>query len=255
MTMAKLDMKEATLLIVDDEPAFLESLSSALEEEFLVHKALNGIEALKFLDYATPSLIILDLHLPGIDGVRLLKKVRESGNDKPVIVLTGNSSHEWAKKCADLNVQGYMEKPVDINRLILKIRKLLNIENPELLKEVLGDDDKEKIRSYSPIARRTIRYIEKNYKKNIKRGDIASYLNISPAYLSRHFHKECGIQLNDCINTLRVNKCKEYLLDSDKNIGDIAFLVGITDANYLSRLFKKYTGLSPLEFRNKHILR
>ncbi len=244
-------MKEATLLIVDDEPSFLESLSTALEEEFLVHKALNGIEAVKLLEIADLSLIILDLNMPVMDGVRLLRKIRSSNNDLPVIVLTGNSSHEWAKKCADLNVQGYMEKPVDINNLILKIRKLLGVEDSGLLKVIFGDNYKEKIQSYSPLVRKAIRYLRDNYKiSGINRADIASHLNISPGYLSRQFHKESGIQLNDFINMLRVNKCKEYLLDCNKKIGDIAFLVGITDVNYLSRLFKKYTGLTPLEFRN-----
>jgi len=190
--------------------------------------------------------------MPGMDGVRLLKKVRESGYEKPVVVLTGNSSHEWAMKCADLNVQGYMEKPAAINRLILKIRKLLNIENPRLLKDVFGDDYKEKMRSYSPVVRKTISYIANNFKKNINREEVASYLKISPGYLSRQFHKECGLQFNECINMFKVTKCKEHLLSLDKKVSDIANLVGITDLNYLSRLFKKHAGLTPLEFRKKY---
>lgn len=243
-------MKESTLLIVDDDPAFLDSLSTVLEEDFYIVQALNGIEALKVIKTTALSLIILDLRMPGMDGIRLLKKVRESGNDKPVIVLTGNSSHEWAKKCADLNVQGYMEKPVDIKRLILKIRKLLDIDSSIMLKEVFGNDYKEKIKSCSPKVRKTIKYILNHYRKDIKREKIASYLNIAPEYLSRLFRKECGLNLNDFINMLKINECKEHLMDLDKKVKEIGPLVGITDINYLSRLFKKYTGYTPLEYRN-----
>lgn len=245
-------MKEATLLIVDDEPAFLESLSNALIDDFNVRKALSGTEALMIMDSVDISLILLDMQMPGMGGVEFLQRIRSANNMTPVLVLTGNSSHDSAKECANLNVQGYLEKPVDAHKLIDKIKKIIGGCDYDLLQSIWGTDYQVKINSMSPTIRRVLDYISENYKNEITGEEIAACLKITPVHLSRQFSKECGMHLNDYINIFKVCKCKVYLKNLDKKIGDIASLVGISDLNYFCRLFKKHTGLTPQEFRKKH---
>lgn len=246
-------MKDTTLLIVDDEPAFVESLCIALGGEFNIRTALNGIEAVRIMDSVDVSLVLLDMQMPVMGGVEFLQRIRSANNMTPVLVLTGNSSHDRAKECANLNVQGYMEKPVDIDRLVDRIKKLVGGSGRDFFQSIWGTDYQAKIDSMSPSIRRALDYVSENYQKELTREEIAGCLNITAPHLSRQFSKECGIHLNDYINKFKVCKCKAHLKDLDKKVGDIASMVGISDLNYFCRLFKKHTGLTPQAFRKKQL--
>lgn len=246
-------MENSTILIIDDEVSFIESLSILLKDDFNVLTALNGTDGLSVVKDQKLSLVLLDLHMPGMSGVEVLKKIRDINPDLPVIVITGKGCYEWAKICANLNVQGFMEKPVDIEELVKKINEWVKRDNDEymnVLHIIRGNSyNKVKVSSLSPTVQRILSYIHRNYQKDFSRDEIAAELGLSPDYISRQFRKECCCTLNDFVNSFRVYKSIEYLTKSDKKIKDIATAVGITDLNYFCRLFKKHTGFTPENFR------
>ncbi len=242
-------MAKPSLLIVDDEPHLLKSLSSILEEEFHVMTASNGRDGLSIIKANPLSLILLDLQMPEMTGVELLEKVRNTDNKTPILIITGNSCHEWAEKCADLNVQGYVKKPLDIGRLIDRIKDLLGVEDFEVLIHMWGDEYEAKMASVSHPIRKALRYIHQNYQGELTREKISNYLNISPDYLSRQFHKECGVHLKEYINRYKIHKSKEHFRDLDRQMSDIASSVGFLNVNYFCKLFKDYTGITPKVFR------
>ncbi len=244
-------MAKPSLLIVDDEPHLLQSMSSILEEEFHVMTASNGREALSIKKHNPLSLILLDLHMPEMTGVELLEKVRNTDNRTPVFIMTGNSCQDWAEKCADLNVQGYVRKPIDVENLICRIKKLLGMEAFEVLRELWGDDYDIRIAAVSPTIREALHYMWQTYQQDITREKVAGYLNISLDYLSRQFHKECELHLMAYLNLVRVHKSKDLLRDRNMKIKDVAMLIGISDDKYFSRIFKKHTTITPREFRKK----
>lgn len=114
-----------TILIADDEPAFLESLSLILEREFNVLTAPDGLIGLSIINTHPLSLAILDLDMPGMDGMELLRLIRQENSALPVLIMTGRVDELCMSNCADLNVQGYLVKPVDIPVLIEKIREII----------------------------------------------------------------------------------------------------------------------------------
>lgn len=114
-----------TILIADDEPAFLESLSLILEREFNVLTAPDGLIGLSIIKTHPLSLAILDLDMPGMDGMELLRLIRQENSALPVLIMTGRVDETCRTNCSDLNVQGYLEKPVDIPVLIEKIREII----------------------------------------------------------------------------------------------------------------------------------
>lgn len=114
-----------TILIADDEPAFLESLSLILEREFNVLTAPDGLIGLSIINTHPLSLAILDLDMPGMDGMELLRLIRQENSALPVLIMTGRVDESCKSNCADLNVQGYLVKPVDIPVLIEKIREII----------------------------------------------------------------------------------------------------------------------------------
>ena len=121
-------MNKPTILLIDDEPEVLATLSCLLEDDYNVLSAANGKEGLSLASSNQLSLILLDLNMPEMTGIQFLQFFRNAGNNTPVMVITGNSSHDWAKRCADLNVQGYIEKPFDVERLLSRINMLVHVE-------------------------------------------------------------------------------------------------------------------------------
>lgn len=119
-----------TILIADDEPAFLESLSLILEREFNVLTAPDGLIGLSIINTRPLSLAILDLDMPGLDGMELLRLIRQENRALPVLIMTGRVDESCRSNCSDLNVQGYLEKPVDIPVLIEKIREIIQPLQP-----------------------------------------------------------------------------------------------------------------------------
>lgn len=164
-------------------------------------------------------------------------------------MITGNSSHEWAIACADLNVQGYVIKPVDAEALLERIRQLLGMEKFAAMREFWGSEFEAKIEGVSPVMLSVLTYISENYS-SVTRKDVACYLDMSPQYISRKFYKECGIHLTDYIYFYKIYKAKEQLKKSTCKVSAIMQTVGISDQTYFYRLFKRYTGSTPTQYRN-----
>lgn len=119
-------MDKPKILIIDDDPGYLESISLALESHFSVLTASSASDALGIVNGTDKvSLMLLDLHMAGMTGVEFIETIRSSNNNVPILVVTGKGRHEWARRCAELAVEGYMDKLVDIEELISKMRKLL----------------------------------------------------------------------------------------------------------------------------------
>jgi two-component system response regulator YesN len=104
-------------------------------------------------------------------------------------------------------------------------------------------------KSIKLIVKKAIEYIHENYREQLTLNDIASHVYVSPSYVSRMFGREVGKNFVDYLNEVRIEKAKELLNDVRYKTYEIADKVGIQDARYFSRLFKKYTGKTPTEYR------
>jgi CheY-like chemotaxis protein len=123
--------RETPILVVDDEPAFREMIRLILEEDgHEVLLAANGIEALKTLraDYQKLGLVILDLRMPGLDGLGVLKELRELAPHLPVLVTTGYASDEEKKEALAQGAQRVLEKPYRVNDLRTALAELMSPE-------------------------------------------------------------------------------------------------------------------------------
>lgn len=105
---------------------------------------------------------------------------------------------------------------------------------------------------YSPEIALAIAYIRKNCMEGLSLNQLADYVHLSPNYLSNLFKKEVGYRLSDYVNELRIEKAKYLLLNTRERSHEIASELGFSDPAYFCKVFKKYTGLSPAEYRHMH---
>jgi len=101
------------------------------------------------------------------------------------------------------------------------------------------------------LVENTIKYVHENLSSPLSLENISEHLHISSSHLSRTFKKNCNESLTEFINRTRIEKAKDYLIHSDILSYEIAELVGYNDPAYFSSIFKKYTGLSPTDFRQQ----
>ncbi len=114
------------ILVVDDKPSTLESVTGVLEDiGFEVETALDGETALKKLDESLPEAVLLDIWLPGIDGLEVLKKIKQDWPVLPVIIMSGHATIETAVKATKLGAYDVIEKPISYEQLELTIRNAL----------------------------------------------------------------------------------------------------------------------------------
>jgi two-component system nitrogen regulation response regulator NtrX len=142
-----------SLLIVDDEPSILQSLGGLLSDEgFEVTTAANGYEALKKIETESPDLVLLDIWMPGIDGIETLKEIKKDNPNIQVIIITGHGTIETAVSATKLGAFDLIEKPLSIDKIIVAINNALNFrrleeENKYLRKKTL---EKNSINGNSP---------------------------------------------------------------------------------------------------------
>lgn len=123
--------KNKKILIVDDEPAICEILSSSLEdEEYKVKTKHDGISALETLKSFQPHIVLLDIWMPRgkLDGIELLKKVKTPENKTDFIIMSGHGNIETAVKAIKLGAWDFIEKPLSINKILILIKNLLSYQ-------------------------------------------------------------------------------------------------------------------------------
>ena len=121
-----------SILIVDDELSILQSLSGLLTDEgFEVKTASNGYEGLKIVEEESPDLVLLDIWMPGIDGIETLKEIKKNYPTIPVIIITGHGTIETAVKATKLGAYDLIEKPLSIDQIIVTINNALNFRRLE----------------------------------------------------------------------------------------------------------------------------
>lgn len=117
----------AKVLLVDDEEDFTDTLSKRLEARNLKVKTVNrGEDAVQMVNEHSFDAIILDLAMPGMDGLETLKKIKASHPDAEIIMLTGHASVENSIKAMKIGAEDLLEKPVDITDLLSKIETAHN---------------------------------------------------------------------------------------------------------------------------------
>lgn len=140
-------MAEPVVLVVDDEEGIRDSLSGIFEDEgCTIVTSTSGEEALDLLKEHSPDLVLLDIWLPGIDGIKTLEKIKAIKPDIPVIMISGHGNIELAVKATRLGAYDFLEKPLSLDRVLLVSKRALEKRNLEIENKALKEDLTKKYR-------------------------------------------------------------------------------------------------------------
>ena len=143
--------KSQIICIVDDEPAIRETLENVLSDEGYPVMSCEDSECFyQELEQQTPALVLLDIWLPGTDGMAVLSRLRETHPDLPVIMMSGHAGIDAAVNAIKLGAVDFMEKPLQLEILLDKIAIVLSNKPPDKIKDLASDTRMEVAKIINP---------------------------------------------------------------------------------------------------------
>ena len=261
------------LLIADDEQLEREALVDMvnrrfMEQEVVLHVAENGRKAADTAVLWGADLILMDIEMPGMNGLDAARAVMSQRPDCRVIFVTAYSLFQYAHEAVHLGACDYLLKPVDPDELEASIRRAIRQieterklhalaplpQEPEAaVPEAAAPREEPENNQAALVMAHVRRYLEDNYMFDISLDSVGEILHISPAYLSAQFKKYQKMNFLDCLTELRINAAKELLKDPFRSSAEVASMVGYEDASYFARAFKKRTGTTPTQYRKQAV--
>jgi len=273
-------MSAYKIIIIDDEPMILMGLQKLVQWEeincVISGTAKNGEEGLDLIKRVQPDIVISDIRMPKLSGLEMIHSAQKIQKDTKFIVLTGHRDFDYAREALDLGVIKYLLKPTnieDIKSAVLEAMMMLDDERSkeedikalrEILNQVEADDtvetdDTEMNKGESEtrikyLAISGIQYMKENFDKKLDLQTVADHLYISTWYLCKVFKNELNNSFVQLLNEIRIQEAQRLLTESNKKVYEICELVGYIDVPYFTKTFKKYTGLTPNQYRNTNYI-
>ena len=129
----------------------------------------------------------------------------------------------------------------DIEKLCYKLQEVVEVFTENMFNYIPSKNNE--------IIRRAISYIAQNYSRNLTLEEVAGHVHLNPTYFSTLFKQSSGSSFKEYLNIVRVEESKRLLANTDYSIIDIAVATGFENQSYFSKVFKKYTGLTPKQYR------
>ena len=243
------------VLIVEDEPYVRKGIVLSVDwtalDCFVVGEAANGEEGLAAALRYQPNIIITDIKMPKMDGIEMLKRLREAGCGAQVIILTAYSDFEYAKNALHYGAADYLLKPFrdgELEQVIVSIHARLMAQQGQAEAALpalqLQKGDKSK------YVMESLAFIAGHYNEpDIGVGSIAQSVGISEGYLCHIFKKETNYTLVEYLSQYRMHVAMQLLRDCRVKIYEVAEQVGYRDIAYFSSTFRKIVGVTPSEFQ------
>ena len=239
------------VVLVDDERMIVEGLSRVVPWEKLGCEvsgtAANGREGLALIRRVKPDILMTDIRMPNMDGLRMVAALRSEFPNLQITVLTAFRDFEYAQTALNLGVCRYLLKPSKMDELdeaihtmIARLDALPKAESPEPADPAAGNY----------IVRQALDYMRAHCHQRLSLSDVADQVYVSQWHLSKLINRHTSQSFLDLLSGMRVEKARRLLSGSSLRIHEIAEQCGYSDLGHFSRNFKKLTGQTPGEYRD-----
>jgi len=256
------NMVHSQILIVDDDNVLLDMYSENLSDSYRIFTAQTGRVAVERVQRKSDiELAVIDYQLPDMSGIAVMKEIKDIAPSVLVIIATAYGDEDVAVEAFRGGARDYLKKPFSISELSTKIDFYLALRHAdqERRRNIHPGADMPSIPEPPPSdvtlsqyhkIQKVVRYINDNYRSDI-RLDVAAYeADMSPSHCSRLFPKVMGMSYQDYLNYRRITKAKNLLRTSDQSVTEIAVSLGFSDPTGFGRIFKKVTGQTPSFYRS-----
>lgn len=242
------------IIIVEDEKRASRGLKNLLlsisEECEIVAEASDGQKAFELILGLKPDVVFMDLKMPFMDGISLIKAVRSRGVVKTrFVIISAYEEFELARQAISLGVVEYLVKPLtleDVEKVWMRLNEAeaadsIAVNDPADLKSQYPDAH--------PLILKALDIIQCSYATKLSQKDLAEDLGISAEYFSFLFSRDIGENYAKFLRRFRIEKAKILLSTDSVPKEQIPYSVGFSDPKYFYRCFKEETGVNMTEYK------
>ena len=231
-------MKKLRVLLVDDEIMIREGFKRLFDWEAhdcqVVGEAADGMEALAQIDSLCPDIVIMDINIPIMNGLKLIQLSRIKHPEIAFVIVSGYDDFSYCREALRLQITDYILKPVNYEEFGFCI---------DNLKISLFE---QRVAAEEPAAQeeRTINGLTRYLQEHL-----AEQFHLNPQYISQLFKSEIGVGFLTYLTNIRMEKAKKLLLSTSLSIAEVAEQSGYGDYRVFTKVFKKTEGSTPSQYR------
>jgi ligand-binding sensor domain-containing protein/signal transduction histidine kinase/DNA-binding response OmpR family regulator len=248
---------KSEILLVEDNKEILDFICKELSSEYMVRKALNGMEAIQMLKEGNIQLVISDIMMPVMDGLELCKRIKTNleYSHIPIILLTAKNSLHAKIEGLEMGADAYIEKPFDFEHLSAQISNLL--VNRNNIKAHFASSPLTHIKSigYTKADKNFLEKLKLVIDENLINIDIdveqlAKIMNMSRPTFYRKIKALSNLTPHELIHITRLKKAAELLSEGNYKVYEVSGMVGYSLQTNFARDFHKQFGMTPSEYMN-----
>jgi DNA-binding response OmpR family regulator/nitrogen-specific signal transduction histidine kinase len=243
---------KANLLIVDDNDEFRQFLCGELAEQYNIHQAANGEEALTVIAEQDIDLMVSDVMMPAMDGMTLCRRIKQDVNTSHVMVilLTARTAEESKIEGFRAGADDYLSKPFNMEMLQLRISHLLELRRQRNQDFLKGEDVEVEAVALNEIDQKFLRSAVEAIERHLSNEEydidaLAADVCMSRSTLYRKLHSLTGQKPSLFIRAIRLKHAARMIKEGSYNLTEISTLCGFSSPSYFSRCFKAQYGVPP----------
>ncbi|MDO4480095.1 MAG: helix-turn-helix domain-containing protein [Erysipelotrichaceae bacterium] len=239
-------MKKLNVLLVVDEiiirQGFIKLFDWQAHDCQVIGQASDGLEALSKIDELKPDIVIMDINIPIMNGLKVIELSRIKHPDTAFVIVSGYDDFSYCRQALKLKITDYILKPVNYEEFGNCIDNL-KISLFESKKE--NKDSQQKDRMIVSITK----YLQNHLQEDVSLNVLAQEFHLNAQYISQLFKSEIGVGFLTYLTNIRIEHAKKLLLSTDDAISDISDQCGYNDYRVFTKVFKKKEGITPSQFR------
>lgn len=244
-----------SLLLIEDNSDIITYVMACLYEDFDIQVAYNGVEGVDLALENIPDIIISDVMMPLKDGYEVCKilKADKKTSHIPIVLLTAKADVDSRISGLEIGADAYLAKPFDKEELKVRLHNLLEVRrklqeyyrSTALMIPEFGD---EQVQDMFLLELRDI-VTDRMSDPDFSLTELREKMGVSRSQLQRKISALTGVSPNKYLRIIRLEKAKHTLLNTSKNISEVAYANGFNDPGYFGRVFKAEYGMTPLEWK------
>ncbi len=246
------------VVLVDDERLIVQGLTKVVpwgklgcEVAGTAHDGISGLELIRKI---RPDIIMTDIRMPNMDGLTMLAAIHSEYPRIQTAVLTAYRDFEYAREAIRLGVSRYLLKPSKMDELEEAVQWMTQQLDRMPAEEAYPETEEAQsvTAAGNHIVQAALRYMQDNCREaHLSLTEVADHVYVSQWHLSKLLNRETGQSFFDLLARMRIDEAKKMLKDPATRVHEIAEATGYADVAHFSRSFKKYTGMTPGEYRNQ----
>ena len=212
-------MRKLRVLLVDDEIMIREGFKKLFDWEThgctVAGEAADGMEALAKIDTLNPDIVIMDINIPIMNGLKVIKMSRIKHPDTAFIIVSGYDDFSYCREALRLKITDYLLKPVNYEEFGTCID---NLKISMYMENVSQEPEEQEERVINGITR----FMQEHLADEISLSVLSEEFHMKPQYISQLFKNEIGVGFLAYLTSIRMEKAKKLLLSTSLSIGEVA---------------------------------